>query len=134
MRLFDLREIPAVRGPLPSRVSDVHFSVDLSELIPLDAVTLTDEEPYLGILSQAIDRKRHDLGTITPAPLIREHQNLRGQAEEPPSESCHKALRRTCSGNDVSALGEILKTVPRHSVSRWFGATARSALRKVPTG
>lgn len=46
LQFFDLREIPAVRGSLPPRVSDVRFSVDLSGLVPLSVEALTDQEPY----------------------------------------------------------------------------------------
>ena len=46
LQWFDLREIPAVRGSLPTRVSDVHFVVDLSGLIPLRQATLVDRDPH----------------------------------------------------------------------------------------
>ena len=36
MRFYDMASIPAVRGPLPSEVSQVHFRSDLSSLPPLD--------------------------------------------------------------------------------------------------
>lgn len=46
LQFFDLREIPAVRGSLPSRVSDLRFNVDLTGLPPLDVQTLSDRDPY----------------------------------------------------------------------------------------
>ena len=45
LQWFDLREIPAVRGSLPTRVSNVHFVVDLSGLTPLREATLVDRDP-----------------------------------------------------------------------------------------
>ena len=45
LQWFDLREIPAVRGSLPTRVSNVHFVVDLSGLTPLKEETLVDKDP-----------------------------------------------------------------------------------------
>lgn len=44
LQWFDLRDIPAVRGTLPPRVSNVHFTVDLSGLTPLREETLVDRD------------------------------------------------------------------------------------------
>ena len=46
LKFFCLREIPAVRGSLPARVSDVHFAVDLSGLVPLSEDNLIDRDPH----------------------------------------------------------------------------------------
>lgn len=46
LTFFDFREIPAVRGEIPSRVSDVHFTVDLTGHAPLPLEALTDRDPY----------------------------------------------------------------------------------------
>ncbi len=45
LQFFDLREIPALRTTIPPRVSDVHFSVDLSGLTPLRIEQLVDRDP-----------------------------------------------------------------------------------------
>jgi len=45
LRFYSLREIPAIRGPLPHGVSDVHFRSDLSTLPALSAGTLISQEP-----------------------------------------------------------------------------------------
>ena len=45
LKFFDLREIPAVRGSLPTRVSNLHFTVDLSGLVPLSEEILVDRDP-----------------------------------------------------------------------------------------
>lgn len=45
LMFFDLREIPAIRSSLPARVSNVHFSVDLSGLVPLSEKDLVDRDP-----------------------------------------------------------------------------------------
>lgn len=45
LQWFDLRDIPAVRGTLPTRVSNVHFTVDLSGLTPLRKEALIDRDP-----------------------------------------------------------------------------------------
>ena len=45
LQFFDLREIPAVRGNLPARVSNVRFAVDLSGLKPLSEEILVDRDP-----------------------------------------------------------------------------------------
>lgn len=46
LQFFDLREIPAVRGSLPDRVTNVQFSADLSGLVPLSKKYLVDRDPY----------------------------------------------------------------------------------------
>lgn len=42
---FDLGEIPALRDPIPPRVSEVRFSVDLSGFTPLSTEMLNDRDP-----------------------------------------------------------------------------------------
>jgi hypothetical protein len=49
-RLYDLREVPAVRGPLPTGVSDVHFQSDLTALQPLSAQSLAERDAVFGYL------------------------------------------------------------------------------------
>ena len=44
-RLFDLREVPAIRDPLPNGVSDVHFRSDLSVLPACSIQSLIDRDP-----------------------------------------------------------------------------------------
>ena len=46
LEFFDLREIPAVRGPLPPSVSDVRFTVDMSGLVALAKEALIDRDPH----------------------------------------------------------------------------------------
>lgn len=50
LRLFDLREVPAIRDPLPSGVSDVHFRSDLSALQAYSIQSLVDCDPVFGDL------------------------------------------------------------------------------------
>ena len=45
LQWFDLREIPAVRGTLPTRVSNVHFVVNLSGITSLKEDALVDRDP-----------------------------------------------------------------------------------------
>jgi len=45
LRFFSLEDVPAIRGPLPPGVSDVHFRSDLSTLPPLFAKALIDRDP-----------------------------------------------------------------------------------------
>ena len=45
LRFFDLEDVPAIRGPLPAGVSDVHFRSDLSALPPVSIETLIDRDP-----------------------------------------------------------------------------------------
>ena len=45
LRFFRLEDVPAIRGPLPAGVSNVHFRSDLSALAPLSIETLIDEDP-----------------------------------------------------------------------------------------
>ena len=49
-RLFDLREVPGIRGPLPAGVSDVHFRSDLSALQAHSIQSLIDGDPGFGDL------------------------------------------------------------------------------------
>ncbi|MDE2816049.1 MAG: PD-(D/E)XK motif protein [Chloroflexota bacterium] len=46
LQFFDLREIPALRGSLPHRVTNVHFTVDLSGLAPLSQESLIKRDPH----------------------------------------------------------------------------------------
>ncbi|MHB1418191.1 MAG: PD-(D/E)XK motif protein [Bacillota bacterium] len=41
---FDLSEVPAIRGPLPVGISDVHFRSDLSLLLPLSIGSLINRD------------------------------------------------------------------------------------------
>jgi hypothetical protein len=49
-RLYDLREVPAVRGALPPGVTDVHFQSDLSTLQPLSIQSLIERDAVFGHL------------------------------------------------------------------------------------
>lgn len=42
---FSLEDVPAIRGPLPANVSDVHFRSDLSALLPVSIQVLVDRDP-----------------------------------------------------------------------------------------
>jgi hypothetical protein len=53
LRLYGLREIPAIRGPLPAGVSDVHFRSDISALTPLSRESLIQKsESFRDLLPQ----------------------------------------------------------------------------------
>lgn len=43
LRFFSLEDVPAIRGPLPAGVSDVHFRSDLSTLAPYSIEELVDK-------------------------------------------------------------------------------------------
>lgn len=45
LRFFSLEDVPAIRGPLPAGISDVHFRSDLSSLPSLSAEALIDQDP-----------------------------------------------------------------------------------------
>ena len=45
LQFFGLEDAPAIRGPLPAGVSDVHFRSDLSALAPLSINALIDRDP-----------------------------------------------------------------------------------------
>lgn len=45
LQFFSLEDVPAIRGVLPSGVSDVHFRSDLSTLAPLSVEALIDRDP-----------------------------------------------------------------------------------------
>ena len=45
LRFFSLEDVPAIRGPLPGGVSDVHFRSDLSALSPVSIEVLIDRDP-----------------------------------------------------------------------------------------
>ena len=45
LRFFSVEDVPAIRGPLPSGVSNVHFRSDLSDLPPISIEALIDREP-----------------------------------------------------------------------------------------
>ena len=47
LRFFSLEDVPAIRGPLPVGVSDVHFRSDLSALPPVSIEWLIDRDPIL---------------------------------------------------------------------------------------
>jgi hypothetical protein len=42
---FNLHDVPAIRGPLPAGISDVHFRSDLSALQALPVHSLIDRDP-----------------------------------------------------------------------------------------
>lgn len=45
LRFFSLHDVPAIRGPLPTGISDVHFRSDLSALQALSVESLIDQDP-----------------------------------------------------------------------------------------
>ena len=45
LRFFSLEDVPAIRGPLPVGVSDVHFRSNLSALPPVSIEALIDRDP-----------------------------------------------------------------------------------------
>ena len=45
LQFFNLEDVPAIRGPLPAGVSDVHFRSDLSALSPVSIEALIDRDP-----------------------------------------------------------------------------------------
>lgn len=45
LQFFNLEDVPAIRGPLPVGVSDVHFRSDLSGLRPITIEALIDRDP-----------------------------------------------------------------------------------------
>lgn len=45
LKFFDLQEVPAIRDPLPTGVSDVHFRSDLSALPDVSIQKLVDRDP-----------------------------------------------------------------------------------------
>ena len=45
LQFFNLEDVPAIRGPLPPGVSDVHFRSDLSALSPVSIEALIDRDP-----------------------------------------------------------------------------------------
>jgi hypothetical protein len=44
LRLYNLRDVPAIRGALPASVSDVHFRSDVSGVLPLNSETLIRQD------------------------------------------------------------------------------------------
>lgn len=56
LSFFALRDIPAIREPLPEGVSDVHFRSDLSNLSSLTIEFLIDQDPLYWDLLPRIDR------------------------------------------------------------------------------
>jgi hypothetical protein len=50
LKFFSLADVPAIRGPLPPSVSDVHFRADLSGSTALSVKSLIDREPIFGDL------------------------------------------------------------------------------------
>lgn len=55
LQMYDLREVPAVRGPLPPGVSDVHFQSDLSALHPLSISSLVERDGAFAYLLPSPD-------------------------------------------------------------------------------
>ena len=45
LQFFNLEDVPAIRGPIPIGVSDVHFRSDLSSLHPVSINELIDQDP-----------------------------------------------------------------------------------------
>ena len=45
LQFFSLEEVPAIRGPLPTGVTDVHFRSDLSAMTPISTEALIDKDP-----------------------------------------------------------------------------------------
>ena len=45
LRFFSLEEVPAIRGPLPAGVSNIHFRSDLSAVPSLSTKALIDQDP-----------------------------------------------------------------------------------------
>jgi hypothetical protein len=43
LRFFDTESIPAIDGPLPREVSDIHFRVDMTNVQPMDTATVVME-------------------------------------------------------------------------------------------
>ena len=56
LRFFNLEQVPAIRGPLPSGISDVHFRSDLSALPALTVQSLIDRDPIFWDLLPHIGR------------------------------------------------------------------------------
>jgi Putative PD-(D/E)XK family member, (DUF4420) len=50
LRFFQLDDVPAIRGPLPAGVSDVHFRSDLSTLSPVTVRSLIIRDPIFSDL------------------------------------------------------------------------------------
>jgi hypothetical protein len=51
LRFFSLHDVPAIRGPLPPGISDVHFRSDLSAFRPLSIKMLINRDPlFLDLL------------------------------------------------------------------------------------
>ena len=53
LQFFDLRAIPAIRGPLPAGVSDVRFQADLSGTDPASTAELAAQDPAFRALLPA---------------------------------------------------------------------------------
>ena len=47
LRFFNLADVPAIRGPLPTGVRDVHFRSDMSALDDMSTQTMVDHDPVL---------------------------------------------------------------------------------------
>jgi hypothetical protein len=56
LKFYSLREVPAIRGPLPAGVSDVHFKSDVSGLPPLSVESLLDLDAAFGELLASKER------------------------------------------------------------------------------
>ena len=59
LRFFSLEDVPAIRGPLPAGVSDVHFRSDLSALPPVSIEALIDQDPaFWDLLPSGVEQVR----------------------------------------------------------------------------
>jgi hypothetical protein len=57
LRFFNLHDAPAIRGPLPAGISDVHFRSDLSALRPLTVQSLIDRDPVFWDLLPRVNER-----------------------------------------------------------------------------
>lgn len=60
LKFFSLEEVPAIRGPLPTGISDVHFRSDLSALPNLSVQSLIDRDPLFwdAVASRDLEARR----------------------------------------------------------------------------
>jgi hypothetical protein len=56
LKFYSLREVPAIRGPLPAGVSDVHFRSDVSGLPALSVESLLNLDEAFGELLASKER------------------------------------------------------------------------------
>ncbi len=57
LRFFSLRDVPAIHGPLPPEISDVHFRSDLSAVRPLSIKMLINRDPIFSDLLPRSDKE-----------------------------------------------------------------------------